>query len=350
MGPGSVVLSIVVNFNADQLLEACVGSLARQFDGSTLDHHIIVWENGSARSALGLPLGCERMQGSAHIYYAGGQGNLGYARAVNTAYEHWRRLTHRTPLAVHCANPDTVSLPGALSGLLQHLLTAGWGAAGPALTFSDGTPRPTAYPALTPLHVIIHLLGLRLYSRFGRRARTMRPHQVAAVDGAYVVFSHEAWAAVSGLDAQFGICSDDHDICKRLRQRGWEIGVVPASVVHHVGAATRSSRPLLCELDLIQGSLRYIGKFHPRTVPIMRAAIAGILVRKRGPHSRALAWWAVRAPLQFAPNPPQVDLRLLLVLRRMKSSRYAAQLYEGLAAEALGDRKHGDGQHQRGHL
>lgn len=296
------VVTIIVNFNVGSLVETCVSSL-HQTDTTGFGHHIVIWENGSERSMFEKPLGSEWQLGTSTISYIGGEGNLGYARGVNAAYKTWRERTGLRPSAVHCANPDTVSEPDALPKLVKALNSLGWGAAAPLATFDDGGRRPAAYPPLTPVLILAHFLRLRLMRRFGKRfPSNTAPREVrGAVDGAYVVFAHEAWENVTGLDGYFGISVDDHDVCARLRIAGWKVGVVPSSRISHNGAAGRKETPLLSRLDEIQGNIRFVSKYYPRSLPLVRHGLSMLLRFRPEPLSKELAWWARKAPLAIEP-------------------------------------------------
>jgi GT2 family glycosyltransferase len=296
------VVTIIVNFNVGSLVEGCVSSL-QQAGQSGFVHHIVIWENGSEHSVFGKPLESEWQLGTSTIWYIGGEGNLGYARGVNAAYKSWRDRTGLRPSAVHCANPDTVSEPDALPKLLKAVKDYGWGAAAPLVTFEHGGSRPAAYPPLTPVLVLAHFLRLRWMRRFGKRfPSTMTPREVrGAVDGAYIVFDHEAWEEVTGLDGYFGISVDDHDVCARLRSAGWKVGVVPSSRISHNGAAGRKETPLLSRLDEIQGNIRYVSKHYPRSLPFVRHGLSMLLRFRPEPLSKELAWWARKAPLAIEP-------------------------------------------------
>jgi GT2 family glycosyltransferase len=264
----------------------------------------------------------------------GGEGNLGYARAVNAAYKRWCERNAGQPAAVHCANPDTVSEPDALSNLVAAIRELGWGAAAPLVTFEDGTSRPAAYPPLTPALVVAHFLRLRWMRRFGRRiTNTMTPREVhGAVDGAYILFAHDAWSDVGGMDGLFGISADDHDICARLKQAGWKVGVVPASRISHHGAASRQAAPLLSQLDGVQGYVRYVSKHYPKTLPAVRYGIWLLLRLRRDRLSKELAWWARNAPVQIEPISTYMEENYRRALMSFKD-RPAAILASRLQSE-----------------
>jgi GT2 family glycosyltransferase len=48
-----------------------------------------------------------------------------------------------------------------------------------------------------------------------------------------MAFRKSALEAVGGLDEQFRVVGDDVDLCWRVLERGWKIGLSPAAVVWH---------------------------------------------------------------------------------------------------------------------
>jgi GT2 family glycosyltransferase len=328
-----LVLTIVVNFNMGGLIEGCLSSLERD-SARTFAHHIVIWENGPERHVAGHDLGSRWTLGDSSIWYTGGGTNLGYARGINTAYARWREASKRNPSAVHCCNPDTISRPNALSSLFSTLRSRSWGAIGPNASFDDGRSRPAAYPPLTPALVVAHFLRLRWMRRFGRRlSSAARPQEVAgAIDGSFIVVDGHAWTQIGGLDDDFGISSDDHDLCNRIRAAGWRVGIDPSASVSHNGAAGRSETPLLSRLDEVQGSVRYVGKYYPHSLAWVRWAIWGLLRFRREPLSKELAWWARRAPLAIGAPMVSLEENYLQALRSM-DHRIGAVLASRLESE-----------------
>lgn len=334
MDAGSGVLTIIVNFNMGVLVERCLESMQQPSD--PFIHHVVVWENGTERSIGGKPLGSEWKAGQSLVWYTGGEGNLGYARGVNTAYRRWLARVTIEPAAIHCANPDTLSESETLPRLVRRLKQQRWGAIAPLVTFDHGGSRPAAYPPLTPALVVAHFLRLRWMRRHGQRLQPTTPPRVVpgAIDGAFIVFDGKAWKEVGGLDEYFGISTDDHDVCNRLRKAGWVVGVDPSVSVAHNGAAGRSEAPLLSQMDEIQGSIRYVSKYYPLSLPLVRAALWGLLRMRREPLSKELAWWARHAPPRVDHIAPDMEDNFRHALRAFPD-RAAAVLTTRLAAEGL---------------
>jgi glycosyltransferase involved in cell wall biosynthesis/GT2 family glycosyltransferase len=70
-----------------------------------------------------------------------------------------------------------------------------------------------------------------------QRPRTRRVRR-GFVIGACFAVRREAFEAVGGFDARFWLYGEEADLCARLEQAGWGIGVVEVAVAHHEGGAS----------------------------------------------------------------------------------------------------------------
>jgi hypothetical protein len=142
-------------------------------------------------------------------------------------------------------NSDTEVAPGALRRMLDAFEThPRLGAAGAELRFPDGAPQwsggrlPTlpwlftlASGAMTLLE---RLPGYRRLRPVAGPARS----RIEWVSAAAMLIRREAWLATGPFDARFRFYCQDVDFCDRLRQRGWDVTIVPEALVMHHGGAT----------------------------------------------------------------------------------------------------------------
>lgn len=144
-------------------------------------------------------------------------------------------------------NPD-IAWPELAHAFWQRLLQPGAFAVSvgllcPVQVDIDGRRQDFARTLLTPWslarRVLHRLLGFE-------PAGTV--HTVEAADwvnGACMVFRHDAFAQLGGFDERYFMYCEDCDICLRLQLAGWQIAGAPVSVVHDARRATgRSSRHL----------------------------------------------------------------------------------------------------------
>ena len=66
-----------------------------------------------------------------------------------------------------------------------------------------------------------------------------RIRRVDWIHGAAMMVRRDALEQAGGLDEGFYMYLEDVDLCRRLRDRGWEIAFFPpAGLVHHENAST----------------------------------------------------------------------------------------------------------------
>jgi GT2 family glycosyltransferase len=139
---------------------------------------------------------------------------------------------------VFILNDDTVLDPGCIDRLRRFLDQNGAvAAAGPRLRHADGRDQPSAFHFPTPARVALTTLTLQ------RTGWTMsdgeRIRRVDWIHGAAMMVRRDAVAGVGGLDEGFYMYLEDVDLCRRLRDRGWEIAFFPrAGLVHHENSST----------------------------------------------------------------------------------------------------------------
>lgn len=202
--------------------------------------------------------------------------NLGFARANNVALE---RADARYLLLL---NPDTEAEPGSLERLVAFMdAHPRAGACGPLLLNSDGTLQPNGRRFPTLLREVLAVTGAwrlvpRWYERrlvYGR-ADLKAESEVDQVSGACILVRRDAMAQVGPLDDRFFMFYEEVEWCRRIRDTGWEIWLVPAArVVHHwMGSVRRASKEMTAEL--FKSQLLYHKKVDS---PAMVLAIRGVV-------------------------------------------------------------------------
>ena len=96
----------------------------------------------------------------------------------------------------------------------------------------NGAPTESFFSAPTQWSLI---LGQALYARAPKRAPG--PSNLCVITGCMAT-RVEAYAQVSGFDADFDFLDVDVDYSMRLRKRGWKVATDPAIKVFHVGRGT----------------------------------------------------------------------------------------------------------------
>lgn len=100
------------------------------------------------------------------------------------------------------------------------------------------------------------------------------PVQGDAISGALMLVSREAFNAARGFDEGYFMHAEDLDLCRRIRELGFEVWCDPGVRVVHVKGVSSRQRPLRVELAKHRGLLRYFDKFDaPRMAWPLRALV-----------------------------------------------------------------------------
>jgi len=111
------------------------------------------------------------------------------------------------------------------------------GAVGPRLRFPDGRVQPSAFRFPTPARVALTLATLQRAAWDMSRGERIR--RVDWIHGAAMMVRLAAYRDAGGLDERFYMYLEDVDLCRRLRDRGWEVAFFPkAGLVHHENSST----------------------------------------------------------------------------------------------------------------
>ncbi len=201
---------IIVKYRAVRQLTACLASLK--------NYHVIVVDNNKINRG-----------------YAAGN-NLG-ARQAKSEY-------------LLILNPDTVVSPDAIESLTNFLDThPGTGIVAPLLLDPSGRPYPLqGTRELTPL------TGLVAFSFLNQISNPISRHywladwdkkdsrQVDVVPGTAFLIRRDLFNQIGGFDENFFLYFEETDLCRRVRQLGWEIYMYPPAKVMHIwGASTPKS-------------------------------------------------------------------------------------------------------------
>lgn len=161
--------------------------------------------------------------------------NFGYAAAANQG---WRACAAPRVLFL---NPDAELSPGALAALARGLDAPGVGLAGAALRDPDGAPQhsfdqiPSLATELVGKSLLRRLAPGRYPSRLQERGE---PFDVESLVGACMMARREVLEALGGFDEGYFLFLEETDLCKRARERGWAVRVIPQAACRHLQGAS----------------------------------------------------------------------------------------------------------------
>lgn len=223
---------ILVSFNTRELTRECLAALFHEIDAG-VDAEVVVVDNASRDGSADMIAAA-----FPRVRLVRSQINLGFGNANNLG------LPHCSGRYLVLLNTDAILHSGALRRSLEHMdetPTAGLG--GALLVGRDGAHQPSARMFPTPLLELFTLSGLAArYPRhraFGRLDRTWADPYVATevdwVPGAFSIVRRAALDGIGLFDPRFFLYYEEVDLCRRLKQAGWEVWYWPDVVVTHIG-------------------------------------------------------------------------------------------------------------------
>lgn len=310
---------VIVAYNRYDLTASCLRHLAAQ----TVDHHVIVLDNGST----------DDTRARLHTEWPAVQllqfdENRGFPEACNHG------VAAGSNEIVVLLNNDVDCRPDFLERILS--------------PFQDPAVGMVASLMLQPGEKIIDGMGLaadpilagfpRLQGLPASRAHDARPVLTGA-GGSAGAYRRAAWEQVGGLDESIVAYMEDFDLALRLRIAGWGAIAEPDAVGVHLGSATHGYRSawqrrqagfgrgyMLRRYGLLRGHNKLRALATEAVVVLGDLVVSRDLEALRG---RLDGWRAGRSCVEL-PLPPEgscdreIDFRSSLAMRRGVYGRRAA--------------------------
>jgi GT2 family glycosyltransferase len=274
------IATIIVNYNAGEMLAECVHALLESTEATA----VTVVDNASSdRSAENLRSLYGNHQGIEFLF---NQENIGFAPAVNLVA---RRSQAEWILIL---NPDCILEPEALKRLktaLEADSTAGL--AGPSVLDGDGNmQRATRRRFPDPWKSLMATTGLWRLGKWLPVFHGVEVHASEssievevcdAVSGACMLLRRSALLQVDYMDEDYAMHCEDLDLMFRLKQDGWHCLFVPQASCVHLQGLSSSSRPTWVHFQKHRGMARFYKKFQARTssIPTRLLVYSGIWLR-----------------------------------------------------------------------
>ena len=286
---------VVVSYRSGKELRACVEPLA-----AAEGIHVTVVDNASGDGSLDAVAGLD-------VRTIALPDNRGFAAGCNAG---WRAGSGRYALFV---NPDARIVPAAAETLAAVLdREADGGVVAPRIVDDDSSLdlSQRRFPTLRSTYA--HALFLhRLFRRADWASELVRdpadyerPGSPDWASGACLLVRRSVLEELGGWDEGFFMYCEDKDLCRRARDRGYDVRFEPAAVAHHAGGAS-APRPSLAHV-LAQSRVRYARKHRGRVVAeleragIALTALTHMAISRGGRAARAGHAAALRAALRPA--------------------------------------------------
>jgi GT2 family glycosyltransferase len=281
------VTAILVNYNAGNELAVALRSI--QSDCAEVEWEAVVVDNASSDNSAAI------VETFPRATLIRNPANVGFGRAVNQA-----AAVARAPRLL-LVNPDCRLVSGAIS-TLRSVLDAEPSCAvvGPRIFDPDGTVQGSArgdpdmltglFGRTGALRVLLPFLSVARRNVVVEDAVRTGASSVVVdwLSGACMLIRRDAFTAAGGFDERFFLYWEDADLCRRLRNRGFQVRYVPgASAVHQVGRSSQTAR---------RSSIR---AFHASAYLYYATHVAPGALNPRRLLARALlgvrCWWLLRA-------------------------------------------------------
>ncbi|MDD5382515.1 MAG: glycosyltransferase family 2 protein [Candidatus Margulisbacteria bacterium] len=222
---------IIVSWNVKDLLDECLASIFANQD--RLQIEVFVSDN---LSNDGTPEMVKKKY--PQVKYIQNEGNIGFTKANN------RALPQASGKYIFYLNPDTIIKPRALSRMVEFMAkTPSAGALGPRLLNSDGTLQLSCrtFPTLTTqLYNTLFLDALFPKTKlFGKYMMSWWQHDdLRAVNqpmGSALLVRKEILDKIGAFDENIIFWYDEVDLCKRIKNAGWQIFFLPSAEIVHYG-------------------------------------------------------------------------------------------------------------------
>lgn len=271
---------VVLSFNRPRLLREALTSLQRQ---SRPPADVIVIDNYSPASA---EVAAIVHQFPGYRLVANPE-NLGFTGGMNEG------LGLASQPFIYLTEDDVVLDPDCLEALVRHAQRApGRGLLSGVMVDAERDTILSAGGTVTLGRVYrqdIVAQGEPVTRPFGA------PYQVNYIPGAMMFAHRDVWRRLGGFREDFFVYSEDAELCLRARRAGYQITVVPAARVRHLGSGDGTSEVVQFHKHKNFFAL-YLLHARPLVLPefFLRYALLGFL-RTRGDGSRAvlrraLAW------------------------------------------------------------
>ena len=273
---------IVVTYASASTIEACLFRLLAARDVA----RVVVIDNASPDDTAAI---VERLaRRDARLGLVRNPDNRGFAAACNQG------ATAISQPWVAFVNPDAYVERDTLSRLVAHATARpGAGLLGVELVSEEGEVDLASRRADPSLREQVASLGRRDALYLGHDpAQVVQP--VDAVSGALMLMPLGLFVRLDGFDEGYRLHAEDLDLCRRVREAGYEVVVANDLRVTHVRGVSSRSNPVWVEWHKHRGLWRYFRKFEAAETPRWLQSALWLAVCGHFVLAATRAWWRSR--------------------------------------------------------
>lgn len=224
----------IISYNCAELTLQCIQSALEACN--LIEEDILVVDNASSDGSVDII-----RKGYPYVEIITNERNLGYAAAVNVAFQN----SGNGNLII--SNSDVIFHPGSiplLLGLLDQYPDVG--VAGPQQVYPDGSWE-YSYGDVPGIKVAIKdILLISSFQRFLRKTLwkkcviDKRTKIVPYIDGAVMAVNRRAFKDIAGFDEDYFFYTEEADFCFRLKQSNWRVVFNPNVRITHIRGGSAS--------------------------------------------------------------------------------------------------------------
>ena len=274
---------IVVSYASASTLEACVFRLLAARDVA----RVIVIDNASPDDSAAC---VQRMAlRDPRLTLVRNDENRGFAAACNQG------ATAVSQPWIAFVNPDAYVERDTLSRLVAHASArAGAGLLGVELVDEAGAVDLASRRADPSLRDQLSGLGRREDLFLGADP-AVKLQPVDAVSGALMLLPTGLYVRLDGMDEGYRLHAEDLDLCRRVREAGYEVLVANDLRITHVRGVSSRTRPVWVEWQKHRGLWRYFRKFEAKDTPAWLVPVLWCGVWLHFAVAAVRAWWRARS-------------------------------------------------------
>jgi len=270
---------VVVSYASAATLETCLKRLLAARDVA----RVLVMDNASPDDSVAL---VRRLaERDARLGVVANDHNRGFAAACNQG------ATAIAQPWVAFVNPDAYLERDTLSRLVAHAMARpGAGLLGVELVDERGLVDPASRRSDPSLREQLATLGQPANLYLGRDpAVALQP--VEAVSGAVMLMPTGLFVRLEGFDEGYRMHAEDLDLCRRVREAGYEVLVANDLRVTHVRGVSSRRRPFWVEWQKHRGLWRYFHKFEAAETAAWLRPVLWLAVWAHFLFAAPRAWW-----------------------------------------------------------
>lgn len=254
---------VIVSWNVAELLEDCIGSLLNSKTDDQLE--IIVVDNASSDNTVALI-----QEKFPQVKLIANQYNYGFGRACNQG---WRMAGGDF---IFFLNPDAAIAANGLQILLNFMQNhPRAGIIGPKLSYPDGSIQSSRRRFLSPALAFVESTILQRYAPF-KNLNNLKSYYIEAhgdpsaeesqqVDwlvGAALLVRREVLEQTGGFDERYFMYSEESDLGREAKKRGWQIWYVPEAQVMHREGRSSAKAVVQRHINFNSSKVSYFLKWH----------------------------------------------------------------------------------------